>query len=114
MQTVIKRSNELQVGDVVRCHGGRFRLTEAVISAENAEAVAKASVSYEHAQKDGPGAVARYLDLNLSLRCFRTAFLGPTNPERTPDMPSHWLKGWTVQGNNRATWTVEARAAEAK
>jgi hypothetical protein len=108
------KTTELRVGDIVWTHGGRFVLTECLIDAERADFLARASVSYEHAQSDGADALARYMDRETNLRSFKGTYLGPSHDGIECEIPEHWRKGWNVQGNHLAHWIVELPRGDGK
>lgn len=106
MKTTQKRSDELKLGDIVHVHGARMRLAEVIVGEHNAESLAKSSIVYTHAVKDGPKAIERYLDRELTLRSFRSEFVGNVS-DYPHSIPASWLKNWTIQGNKYAMWSVE-------
>lgn len=100
-------TTELRVGDVVWHHGGRFKLTECLIDGERADFLTRAAVGYGFAEKDGPEALARYMERETNLRSFRGAYLGPSHDGVECSIPAGWRDGWNVQGNHLAHWIVE-------
>lgn len=90
--TTIKTTPELDIGDVVQVHGCRFELT----------------VYYFDGRVQG--------GRDEHTRGFKTKYLGPVQAGFDP-IEAHGGYGrymvndkWDIQGNERATWTVEVRS----
>ena len=88
--TTTRPTYALQEGDIVWAHGCRLRLHS------------KRAIGH------------LYRDMDLSACAFSTEYVGPTAPDRDP-IAEHGPYGrmmvrgeWTIQGNARASWTVEA------
>jgi hypothetical protein len=82
VKTVLKRPVELVVGDVIRAHGARWLVVEA-----------------PH-QTDHEGG---------QTYATKTKFLSETGPGEYAGYQSMIVNGYTVQGNDLATWAVEAK-----
>lgn len=101
MKTEAVNTPALNIGDVVHCHGGRFRLVECTCDAERAEHLAT------HRMHSTPADIER----DLTLRAFRGEFVGNVN-DLFPCGIRGFAKaeGWTVQGNKYAMWPRELAA----
>lgn len=107
-----KSTPDLRVGDIVAVHGARLRLTEEAIDAEKAKI--NAEYAYElalwHARTpEERESIALRKDWDLTLRAFRTEYLGPVNPSIEPAIPPMHRHTWIVQGNMFAIWNVLGR-----
>jgi hypothetical protein len=81
--TRTRNTHELKTGDVVLCHGSFFRL------ATRNEA--------------GP-------DRHGTTVWFTTQYLGAADGFKE-EIPAHWRADWTIQGNERANWSVVTAGA---
>jgi hypothetical protein len=116
--TRVVDTTQLQIGDVVLCHGGRFELVsftcDAARAAELAEYTRKWKGEYYNAGRVAE--VEREAVRQESLRAFATRYLGREHPDYACAVPLHSRdceenpNGWTIQGNALARWTIEVTA----
>jgi hypothetical protein len=107
MQHVTKLTSELQVGDIVRCHGMRCLIDREV------------EISRGHGDTPGVGdGKTRYVKALVLNRdevstavvpySFTADWDSYPSVNRSTPLPHHGEHRWTIQGNDRATWAVEA------
>lgn len=90
-KTTLKTTPELSIGDIVHAHGCRLELT----------------VYYYDGRVHG--------GKDIHTRGFKTKYLGPVNEGFDPvevhgGYGHHMVNDkWDIQGNERASWAVEAR-----
>lgn len=98
MKTENVATPALKLGDIVHCHGGRFRLVTCIVDAERAEHLAT------HRMHQTPADIER----DRTLRCFHSELVGNID-DRWPCHIAEFAKreGWTIQGNAYAMWSRE-------
>jgi hypothetical protein len=104
---------ELQLGDIVHCHGGRFELVSYLV--DEAQAAKTAELLRLHPYRgDTPEMIERNAKREETLRAFATRYLGPMDERWPCSVPQDWRDspgrpdGWHIQGNHNAMWAVEA------
>jgi hypothetical protein len=116
--TRVVDTTQLQIGDVVLCHGGRFELVrftcDAAKAANRAAYVRRTkSERYNVGKADE---VEREAVREETLRAFATRYLGRQHPDFECSVPLDWRDceenpdGWNIQGNALARWTIEVTA----
>jgi len=89
MKYIIKTTDELQLNDVVFCHGSRFRITAIFCSMFH---------WMSNPASTGNATGVRYPVLVCKTECLEPAkFQGPKS----------WALDWTIQGNRLASWGVQ-------
>lgn len=107
-----KTTLELKIGDVVRAHGVRLRLTRINVDAKKAKSLADSHKSlmlhYARTEQDQARIEVEYAR-SLTLRNFSVEFVGYLHQDGGNNdlSPAWWNRHYTVQGNHLATWPVE-------